>query len=122
MFHQIENEFINVDRNYYYFLNIENFSSPMTQSANYHPYNSNQINILYEYDRDDILNNISQFPSPFSCLKQTEIENTIISKNMKSTTIKTKKEEYNEPKLYTSDEILNIFNEKSNQISEDFKK
>ena len=103
--------------NEYYLGDNENFSSHMIPSLNYDINNFNQIS-LYEdedEDEDDKFNYCSQIPSSY--LKQSELEKTNISKGMKSTTFKTtqKKEQNNEPELYTLNKIIKIFNEKLNQ-------
>ena len=99
----------------------ENSESPQIPSLNYYFSNFNQISLYEDGDEDE--NDNSQIPSSY--LIQSKIEKTNISKGMKSTTIRTtqKKEQYNEPELYTLNDIIKIFNEKTNQneINEIFK-
>ena len=96
----------------------ENFESPQIPSLNYDFTNFNQISLNEDGDEDenDKLNYCSQIPSSY--LIQSKIEKT------KTTIRKTqKKEQYNEPELYTLNDIIKIFNEKTNQneINEIFK-
>ena len=112
--------FTNENENNFYG-NNEMSPASLIQFPNYDSYNSNQFSSLYE---DDILYNLSQIPSNY--LIQSENKKNITPKDMKTTAIKTapKTEKYNEPKLYTSNDISKIFNKESNQnkISENFRK
>ena len=113
----------------YNFHNNENFSSPNFPPQTLEIYNANQINNLYE-DVNLINNNV--IPS-YYLIKQEEMEKNSIPKCTKATTTKTnqnkqekdepKVEPKDEPKLYTSNDILNIFNDQSNKdkISDSFK-
>ena len=118
MFHNVElNEYNNnYDGN-------DIFSSPL-QFQIYDSYNYNQFNSLYG---DEKLNNYSQIPSNDPL--KSEKGKIIISKCTKTTASKTTLNygnygKYNEPELYTSSKILEIFNKESNQnkISEYLKK
>ena len=91
----------------------ESFSSPLIKFPNYGLDNFNQTNSIYE---DNKLNNINHIPSNYSII-QAEIKKKSISKRTKLTSTKTnnKKEENDEPLLFTPYDIINIFNKESNK-------
>ena len=91
----------------------EGFPSSLIKSPNYELETFNQFDSIYE---DNKLNNIYHIPS-YYIINQAKFEKKSISKGTKSTSTKTnnKNEENDEPKLFTSYDILNIFNKESNK-------
>ena len=102
------NEYINN-----YSENNEIFPSPLNKSPNYDIDNFNQIDSIYE---DYKLNSINYIPSNYS-INQSAIEKKSISKLIKSTSTKAndKNEDNDEPALFTSIDIINIFNKETNK-------
>ena len=93
--------------------NSEIIQSLLIKSPNYDIDNFYQIDSIYE---DYKLNSINYIPSNFS-INQAEIERKSISKPRKSTSTKAnnKNKENDGPVLYTSNNIINIFNKEANK-------
>ena len=87
--------------------------SPLNLSQDLYLDNSNNIDSVNDNDKYNQNN----------YLDNEKIQRNNIPKDTKSTATKTnqKNEENDEPKLYTSNDILNIFNKKSNEINENLK-
>ena len=91
----------------------ESFSSPLIKSPNYDIDISNQFHSI---SQDKTLYKIEYIPSHY-IINQIGIEKNRNIKVKKSTSIirHQKTEENNEPKLFTPNDILNIFNKESNK-------
>ena len=100
--------------------NNDSFSPPIFPCESWDLFYSNEINGINDYDK---FNN--DIPPYYSIIDHAELEKKSIPKPAKSTQPKTnqKKDENDEPKLYTSNDIINIFTKESNKnkINEDFK-
>ena len=101
-----------------FFENDESFTSPQMQFSNYSLHNLNNINMISinEEDNTEYLNSINHITS-YYLIKKPELEMENIIKDTKSTSTNKNQnnEESHEPELYTSKDILSIFNKESNQ-------
>ena len=88
-------------------INIDN----NTQFPNYNLYNFNII--TYEKDNTGYLNKVNNLPS-YYLINKPELKKNNIEQDKKATSTK-KNEKSNEPELYTSNDILSIFNKESNK-------
>ena len=88
-------------------INIDN----NTQFPNYNLYNFNII--TYEKDNTGHLNKVNNLPS-YYLINKPELKKNNIEQDTKATSTK-KNKESNEPELYTSNDILSIFNKESNK-------
>ena len=114
--YNITNESMNEYNNF--FENDKSFTSPQMQFSNYSLHNLNNINMISinEEDNTEYLNSINHITS-YYLIKKPELEMENIIKDTKSTSINKNQnnEESHEPELYTSKDILSIFNKQSNK-------
>ena len=82
-----------------------------TQFPNYNLYNFNII--TYEKENTGYLNKVNNLPS-YYLINKPELKKNNIEQDKKATSTK-KNEKSNEPELYTSNDILSIFNKESNK-------
>ena len=101
-----------------FFENDESFTSPQMQFSNYSLYNLNNIKMISMNEEDNLehLNSVNHITSYYLANKpELKIENIIKDTKSTSTNKNQNNEESHEPELYTSKDILSIFNKESNK-------